>query len=97
MPVLDGYLAMAFGYSREAFSVAGARRDRIHAVVNALADWLGWHSDEISDLRSAVRDVVPTIASISDFRLLAIVLWTAQDERLTRPGRPASSWGRSPA
>jgi hypothetical protein len=92
VPVLDGYMAMAFGYSRDAFSVAGARRERIQGVVDALAKWLAGNAVVIKRIRYAVSDVVPAIHRISDVRLVDIIIWTAQDDRLTRPGKAADAW-----
>jgi hypothetical protein len=94
VPVLDGYLALAFGFEREGFSVGkGLRRDRIDRVVRALAGWIKINGRILDAIRTAVGDVAPTLDDISDVRLLDIVLWTAQDDRMDRPpAKPAGAW-----
>jgi hypothetical protein len=92
IPVLDGHVAQAFGLETEAFTVGStldpsARRTRIARVVQALATGLAEHQDELQALRAAVTATVPEIDLISDLRLLDIVLWTSQDDRLA-PRRP---------
>jgi hypothetical protein len=94
VPVLDGYLAMAFGFEREGFSVGagGPRLRRIESVVKALAQWLADNGDLVSELRSLISDVVPDHQLVSDVRLLDIVLWTSADDRISRPGKAANAW-----
>lgn len=93
MPVLDGYVAMAFGFLREGFSVGSApRHERIRQVVEALASWLRESADTVTSLRRAVGERVPEIDLVSDLRLIDIVLWTTQDDRLFRARKRPTFW-----
>lgn len=97
IPVLDGYVAMAFGLSAGGFSAAAierglARRDRIAAVVSALGTWLQNERQHVAALRSAVAACVPGIATLSDVRLIDIVIWTSQDDRVSRRGKANDRW-----
>jgi hypothetical protein len=102
VPVLDGYVGMAFGYHREDLSVRVQRfglnrQERIAAIVRALAAYLREHRDTVVQLRAQVSPTVPDLAAapssehaslIPDLRLLDIVVWTAMDDRIaTRAGR----------
>lgn len=93
VPVLDGYVALAFGFARDGFSAydGGARRGRIGQVC-ALATQLQTAQDLLAKLRAEVKHLVPEIQLISDVRLLDVIIWTAQDDRLERPGKPAGRW-----
>lgn len=93
VPVLDGAIAYAFGYSREAFSMGGGlRRTRVARIVDTLGDWLQENQDVIDALRSEIRPVVPEVGLTSDVRLLTIIIWTSQDDRLARTRKPRDSW-----
>lgn len=93
VPVLDGYLAWAFGFSREAFSLGeGLRRQRVTKVIDTLARWHRDNVDVVDALRDAVRPTVPEVSLVSDVRLLDIVIWTSQDDRLVRPKKPRDAW-----
>lgn len=93
VPVLDGYLAWAFGFSREAFSLGeGLRRQRVDKVVGALAQWHRGNVDLMQELRDALLATVPEVALVSDVRLADIVIWTSQDDRLSRPRKPRNAW-----
>jgi len=94
VPVLDGYVALAFGFARDGFSAydGGTRRARIGRVVRALASQLQTSRGLLAGLRADIGPLVPEIALISDVRLLDIIIWTAQDDRLLRSGKPADSW-----
>jgi hypothetical protein len=93
IPVLDGYVALAFGYTRDRFSVGvTARRGAIERVVEALREWIGGHEPELIHLRKRVGATVPDIGLLSDARLGDIVIWTSQDDRVGRPGKPVDAW-----
>lgn len=109
IPVLDGYVGMAFGYQRDDLSVRVQRfglnrQERIAAIVHALAVYLRDHRDVVAFLRAQVSPTVPELAEapspdqaplISDLRLLDMVVWTAMDDRVsTRAGRSPRWLGR---
>lgn len=97
VPVMDSHLAHAFGYSREAFSTgAGLRAGRVRKIVDTLGDWLQEHPHVMDALRNTVQPVIPEVGLISDLRLLTIILWTSQDDRLVRPHKPRDLWLTSP-
>lgn len=101
IPVLDGHIAVAFGFGRGAFSEAATqrsltRRDRIAKVVRALAHAIAAHRHEITALRALVERVVPEIQLIPDLRLVDIVLWTSQDDRLPRRAKQGKRWDERP-
>lgn len=93
VPVLDGYVALAFGFPREAFSQGReARWERIRRVVGSLATTLSRHQKLLGKVRQEAADLAPDLALVPDLRLLDIVIWTSQDDRLSRPGKPANYW-----
>ena len=93
VPVLDGYVALAFGLNSEGFSQGREPRwRRIRGVVDSLAATLARHRDLLGLLRQEAEDLVPDLALIPDLRLLDIVIWTAQDDRMNRPGKPSNYW-----
>lgn len=110
IPVLDGYVSMAFGYRSDDLSTVAlrfgrGRRERISAIVHALAVYLHDHQGVMARLRTIIAPTVPELATaeaevglplISDLRLLDMVMWTAIDDRLaTRAGEPPRWLGRS--
>jgi hypothetical protein len=97
VPMLDGYVGLAFGFGAEAFTVAATqhgmnRRERINAVVRAFAAWLGTHQHALSTLRSLTEPTGPEISLIPDLRLIDLVLWTSQDDRMPRRTRQGPRW-----
>ena len=108
IPVLDGYVGMAFGYRRDDLSITVQRfgldrQQRIAAIVRALATYLHDHRETMAQLRALVSPTVPELAAapgpqsplIPDLRLLDIVIWTAMDDRIaTRAGKPPKWLGR---
>lgn len=95
VPVLDGHIANAFGYGREAFSVASpnnGRRTLIDRVVRALGRALYDYRDELAAIRDAATTAVPEIGQIPNLRLLDIVAWTAQDDRMPRRRGQGPRW-----
>ncbi|PID53801.1 MAG: hypothetical protein CSB46_06045 [Micrococcales bacterium] len=93
VPILDGYVAAAFGYQRDAFSVGGTlRRDRIRRVVEELRDILSRYRADLAELRAQVAESIPEIELISDVRILDIVIWTTQDDSISRPRKPVNAW-----
>jgi hypothetical protein len=97
VPVLDGYVAMAFGFKREGFSEGKAPRwNRIARVIDALAAFLDEHRDQMIELRETARASVKDIGMASDLRLLDIVIWCSQDDLLERPGKRRNAWLDAP-
>ncbi len=97
VPVLDGYVAMAFGFNRTGFSEGKAPRwNRITRVIDALAVYLDEHRDQMIELRETTRVSVEDIDVASDLRLLDIVIWCSQDDRQERPGKKRNAWLDSP-
>ncbi|MGY1702821.1 DUF6308 family protein [Geodermatophilus sp. SYSU D00766] len=93
IPVLDGYVAMAFGFAREGFSEGRQPRwQRIERVVNALAAALDRYGETLAQLRSDASELVPDLPLIPDLRLLDMIIWTSQDDRLVRAGKPLGLW-----
>jgi hypothetical protein len=97
VPILDGYVAMAFGFKREGFSEGKAARwNRITRVIDALAAFLNEHRDQMIELRETARASVRDIDVASDLRLLDIVIWCSQDDLLERLGKKRSVWLDAP-
>jgi hypothetical protein len=111
IPVLDGYVGMAFGYQRDDLSLKVQRfglnrQERIAAIVQAMAAYLRDHAGTLAQLRAEVSPAVPELAAaqpgnerplIADLRLLDMVLWTAMDDRLAvGAGLPPKWLGRPP-
>ena len=102
VPVLDGHVAQAFGFSHDSFSIKAVqrsigRRDRIRKVVHALATGVTEHTRQLDELRELVAPAVPEIRLVPYLRLLDIVIWTSQDDRLPRRERQGKRWDeRSP-
>jgi hypothetical protein len=106
VPVLDGYVGMAFGYRRDDLSVKVQRHglnrlERIAAIVRALAVYLHDHQAPMAHLRGEVSPTVPELAPakandecavVSDLRLLDMVVWTAMDDRLATGAGLPSKW-----
>lgn len=97
IPMLDGYVGLAFGFGAEAFTAAATqqgmnRRERIDAVVRAMATWLATHEHVIAALRCRTEPTVPELALIPDLRLIDLVLWTSQDDRMPRRARQGPPW-----
>ncbi|MEU8021104.1 DUF6308 family protein [Micromonospora haikouensis] len=104
VPVLDGYVGMAFGYRRDDLSLRVnrfglSREERIAAIVRAMAAYLRDHQPIVARLRAELAERVPELAAadpetgsrplISDLRLLDMIIWTAMDDRLAaRTGLP---------
>jgi hypothetical protein len=93
IPVLDGYVALAFGYARDSFSVGKkARRDAISSVINALAARITSNIALLNTVREQAEQRVPAARILSDLRLADIIIWTSQDDRMERPGKPLDAW-----
>jgi hypothetical protein len=106
VPVLDGYVGMAFGYQRSDLSVTVQRfglnrQERIAAIVRALAVYLRDHQATLLQLRAEVSPTVPELAAakssderplIADLRLLDMVVWTAMDDRLAIGSGLSPKW-----
>lgn len=97
VPVLDGYVAMAFGFNRAAFSEGKEPRwNRIERVIDAMADYMDQNRDQMIELRETARGSVADIDVASDLRLLDIVVWCSQDDRLERAGKKQNVWLNAP-
>ena len=93
IPIMDGYLALAFGYSRDAFSVGAVpRRLAIDRVITALAAGILANKDKLNEVRRQAASFVPAVTLLSDLRLADIIIWTAQDDRMERPGKQHDAW-----
>lgn len=107
IPVLDGHVALAFGYQSGDLSTRVRRHglnreERIDAIVRALAGYLREQQTTMARLRAEVSQTVPELAAtaeaddkaplISDLRLLDIVLWTAMDDHPVSRNRRSPKW-----
>jgi hypothetical protein len=93
VPVLDGYMALAFGYARERFSNGREpRHQAIDAVVRALARRTRAQAPILAKLRRYAQAMVPEIWRVSELRLVDIVIWTSQDDRMKRTGKRLDAW-----
>lgn len=93
VPVLDGYVSLAFGFSRQGFSEGREPRwERIARVIDSLALSLGAHREFLGELRVSAIELAPDLPLIPDLRLLDIIIWTSQDDRMVRQGKPAGYW-----
>ena len=93
VPVLDGYMALAFGYAREGFSYGvKPRRRAIERVVRALAVQTRAQAPILAKLRRTAQVMVPEIRRVSELRLVDIIIWTSQDDRMKRPGKRLDAW-----
>jgi hypothetical protein len=96
VPVLDGYVAMAFGFPREGFSQGHQPRcGRIERVIHALAATLNDQREAIGRMRRDAEDLIPDLSLISNLRLIDIIIWTSQDDRMSRPRKPGGYWVNS--
>lgn len=93
IPVLDGYVAMAYGFSRDGLSEGKEpRRQRIGRIVDALAEALDLYGETLDDIRADAHELVPDLRLISNLRLLDMIIWTSQDDRLSRAGKGPGLW-----
>jgi hypothetical protein len=93
IPVLDGYVALAFGYARESFSVGQvSRREAIRKVIAALAAGIRSQATVLEEVRARAEQQVTAVELLSDLRLADIVIWTSQDDRMERTGKPRNAW-----
>lgn len=93
IPVLDGHVAMAMGFRRDGFrSGEEPRWKRIGETLLTLRTILRQQHEELAQIRAEVAQAVPDICEVTDLRLLDIVIWTSQDDRLSRPGSPIDHW-----
>jgi len=93
IPVLDGHVAAAFGFGREAFTIgARERRDRIHRVVRALATCLTEQAESLQAVYDGVAGTVPEIKAVPALRVLDMILWTSQDDTYKRRPKQGARW-----
>jgi hypothetical protein len=97
IPVLDGHVAEAFGFHREAFSAAvpkdpDGRRKRIDSVVRALASGVKSHQAVLRELRRCLAPALPELSEVPDLRLIDMVIWTSQDDRMPRRIKQGPRW-----
>jgi hypothetical protein len=97
IPILDGHLARAFGYARDRFSAGRQPRwEAIEHVVSAIASGIKRQSNLLGEIRHRAEESVPAINVLSDVRLVDIIIWTSQDDRMERRGKPRDMWLRPP-
>jgi hypothetical protein len=93
IPVLDGHVATAMGFNRNGFSSGTEPRwRRIHQTLMAYRRILSQQKAELTQVRQEVSRAVPDIREATDLRLLDIIIWTSQDDRMSRPGSPCNYW-----
>ncbi|SFU11236.1 hypothetical protein SAMN04487915_111103 [Arthrobacter sp. ov118] len=93
VPVLDGYVAVAMGFTRNGFSSGKEPRwKRIHQTLLVIRSILRHQQTELTQIRHEVSLRVPDIWEATDLRLLDIIIWTSQDDRTSRPGSPSNYW-----
>lgn len=93
VPVLDGHVATAMGFARTGYSVGDEpRAERIRQTLLTLRSILREQHGELATIRRMVADVIPDIREATDVRLLDMLIWTSQDDRISRPGSPVNYW-----
>ncbi|WP_370590720.1 DUF6308 family protein [Pseudarthrobacter sp. BIM B-2242] len=93
VPVLDGHVAMAMGFRRDGFrSGKEPRWRRIEQTLLTLRCILSQQQGELTQIRDQVAHAVSDIGKVTDLRLLDIIIWTSQDDRMSRPGSPTDFW-----
>jgi hypothetical protein len=93
IPILDGYLALAFGYSQVGFSEGKRPRWRaIERVIEAIAGGIATQATTLTAVRRQAEQRVSAVKFLSDVRLTDIILWTSQDDRMERPGKKRNAW-----
>jgi hypothetical protein len=63
-----------------------------HRRLRALAAGILANEDKLHEVRSQAASRVPAVALLSDLRLADVIIWTAQDDRMERPGKPRDAW-----
>jgi hypothetical protein len=97
IPVLDGYVALAFGYARDSFSTGQtSRRTAIRRVIEALAHKIRAQATLLEDVRVQAEQQVAAVHVLSELRLADIIIWTSQDDRMERVGKPRNAWLHQP-
>ena len=93
IPILDGYLALGFGYSEVGFSEGKQTRWRaIERVIEAIASGIADQTPAFTALRHQAEQRVPAVKLLSDVRLTDIILWTSQADRMERPRKKRNAW-----
>ncbi|WP_327019627.1 DUF6308 family protein [Arthrobacter sp. Soil762] len=93
VPVLDGHVAMAMGFKRDGFRAGKEPRwDRIERTLLTLRSILRQQHGELTHVRDQVAHEVSDIGTVTDLRLLDIIIWTSQDDRIARAGSPTDFW-----
>ena len=90
VPVLDGNVARAMGFRRDAFrqrsrggdGVMRAREVSISQAIIALRAALRENEATLKEMREVIVRDVPDLAEASEVRLLDIILWTSQEDRV---------------
>ena len=90
VPVLDGNVARAMGFRRDAFrqrsrggdGVMRAREVSISQAIIALRAALRENEATLKEMREVIVRDVPDLAEASEVRLLDITLWTSQEDRV---------------
>lgn len=102
VPVLDGHLATALGFARNAFAVNApksaqyGRSGKIGSAVFGLQRMLRDSADELAVVRRALVTENPTASFISDLRLLDIILWTSENDRRSQPTTKSRTQDHAP-
>jgi Family of unknown function (DUF6308) len=96
IPILDGWVARAFGYKSDAFSAGRARKEVIERVVKALTARIEIQAATLSEVRRQAKEYVPVVTHLSNLRLADIIIWTSQDDRMERRGKRRDFWLRLP-
>jgi len=68
------------------------RRQAIRQVATALAAGIAANGDKLQEVRRQAGGSVPAVTLLSDLRLADVIIWTAQDDRMQRPGKPRDAW-----
>ncbi len=87
VPVLDGQIASALGFANDDFAVraksdsAQSRTDKIRNTITGLRRALQCNANALASIRDHAVAFNPSVAVVTDLRLLDIILWTSQDSR----------------
>jgi hypothetical protein len=61
-------------------------------VVEALARGVASDQSELKELRARIEPTVPELELVPDLRLLDMIIWTSQDDRLRRRAKQGARW-----
>ncbi len=94
VPVLDSQVACAFGLPADAFRTGARWKVNVEAVIREIAAWhrLPPNRELLRKLRTDVATLVEEVALLSDVRLLDIVIWTSQDDLVSKRATKKQRW-----